>query len=179
MSRTGQQRLRGFPRDRRCSLHWLLSLILHGLALGTLLAQTSRAPLTTEPQPKPLSNSRIHKSPPTPSATADAISAFERFYSEFSGALVARLGVGGPSNWEFRVGLSEGTAQGRKTHITVTAIAGNLSVRIANIPARQALKRIRNLVERSAAVSQDKYLTALATGDAAAIEVLWPGYTKR
>jgi hypothetical protein len=170
------QRFREILHERRCRLRWVSVLILHGMALGALLAQPSLAHLTgIDPEAESRSNrSRIHKSVPTHTPNGDTALILERFYSEFAVALAAKLDVTGPSRWEFQVGLSDGAGLGRKARITITASCGGLSVRIGSVPTNGALKRIR-----SAAVSQDAYLGALATGDPTAIDVLWPGYSKR
>jgi len=148
----------------------LLRAVVLSASLALAHAQPHDEPKTTRVQ--------VYKAAPAAPADASTIARFETFYAEFSKLLAAQSDDGGTSPWVFRVDL-QGDGSAGRARILVSAEAGNLTVRVGSVRARDAWKRLPSLVRRSVAISRDPSLRSFAMEDAGAMQTVRSGHTRR
>lgn len=116
---------------------------------------------------------RISKSPPPSGVPLPVAELFDRFFSAYSEQMREQLRDGGSFLWEYRVALEQ--VPGRTAYrIALTAIGGQMHVKIGSYPVKTSVRRIREVVRRSAAISNDPILSAMAAGKDSVSEGLMP-----
>ena len=108
----------------------------------------------------------VHKSPLSLPIDALTAATVDAFCAEFSKMLTESPNESRSFSWEFWIGLDNHERRGQP-RLSVSAMAGNVTVQVGTIHPKDALKqkRIAALVRRSVAISRDPYLRAFVTGE--------------
>ena len=107
------------------------------------------------------------------------VAAFDRFVLGYAGQLREQLRGGAGNCWEFWAVLTGETRRRNRFRISVTGKAGELEIPLGQFSSGKASARVQGIVKRSVALWRDPFMSALARGDAGAIETVLTGAPRK